>query len=127
MDDPWVLAILRKRCANLAPSARVFLLSAAAYRQWWKRAAAAVMGGADKVGPPHSCRHTGASRDLATGYRTFEQVQRRGRWKATDSVQRYARVRARFEAVERQPASIRDEVAAILRTRPPRPAQPRGG
>ena len=28
------------------------------------------------VGPPHRARHTGASRDLASGYRTSEQVQR---------------------------------------------------
>ena len=39
------------------------------------------------IGPPHTARHTGASRDLAGGRRSFDEIKRRGRWKADDGVQ----------------------------------------
>jgi hypothetical protein len=43
------------------------------------------------AGPPHTARHTGASRDLAEHRRSFSQVKRRGRWKTDEAIQRYAR------------------------------------
>jgi len=121
IDDPWCISILLRRCEGKPPHTRVFPISAATYAQLYKKAAAAVFGKSEAIGPPHSARHTGASRDLAEGYRTFEQVQRRGRWKAADSVQRYAKVHAWFECQARQPVQVREKGARILAQRPPRP------
>ena len=64
--------------------------------------------------------------DQATGYRTFEQVQRRGRWKAEESVQRYAKVHAWFAAVEMQPAHIKAQGEALLKRRKDRDAVAKG-
>ena len=74
---------------------------------------------ADKVGPPHSARHTGASRDLAEGHRTFDQVQRRGRWKASASVQRYAKTHMWTTLINDLPLEVRTEGDNILASRPP--------
>ena len=121
VDDPWVLAILQRRCKNQKPSARVFPISSVKYRYWYKKAIVAVLGDEKAMGPAHSARHTGASRDLAEGYRTFAEIQRRGRWKSVESVQRYAKVHAWFEACERQAPSIRDQGRQLLSQRPSRP------
>ena len=118
LDDPFVAAVLKRRCQGKRPGDRVFPISPAAYAALCKKAAKHL---GLHIGPPHSCRHTGASRDLATGYRSFAEIQRRGRWKSTDSVQRYARVHAWYEAVERQPQHIKELGASILAQRPARP------
>ena len=74
-----------------------------------------------KGGPPHSGRHTGASRDLAEGYRTFEQVQRRGRWKVPGSVQRYAKTHIWHALKLDLPAEELENGTQILATRKSRP------
>ena len=78
-ECPYVIDILKRRSANLGTKDRVFPIAAATYAKWWRAALRHVLGDPSRGGPPHSARHTGASRDLSTGYRAFEQVQRRGR------------------------------------------------
>jgi integrase len=119
VDWPHTRRILRRRCAGKKPDQKVFQLSAAVYRKWWHRAGDAVLGPA-AAGPPHSARHTGASRDLAQHYRDFSQIQRRGRWKTASSVQRYAKTLAFMEAVLRVPPAVKKEGDDILAGRPPR-------
>ena len=121
LDEPYVRQILCKRvaAAQQRKDKRVFPIAASGYRHWWRKATEAVLG-TGQGGPPHSARHTGASRDLAEGYRTFEQVQRRGRWKVPGSVQRYAKTHV-WRAVSHQlPDDIRARGADILSLRPHR-------
>ena len=115
-DTPWVVAILDRRSAGKAADDKVFPLSSSAYRKWWRAAADAVLGKGAGLGPPHSARHTGAARDLAEGYRSFEQVQRRGRWQAQSSVQRYARTHAWVAAVAATPPQVQKKGADIFGT-----------
>jgi hypothetical protein len=119
VDWPHTRCILRRRCSGKKPDQKVFQLSAAAYRKWWHRAGDAVLG-PTIAGPPHSARHTGASRDLAEQYRSFNQIQRRGRWKTASSVQRYAKTHAFMESVLRIPQAVRNKGDDILASRPPR-------
>jgi hypothetical protein len=124
VDSPHAEDIVRRRLKGKNPGSRIFKIRTAALRKWWRRAALAVLGKekGEDFGPPHACRHTSASRDLAEGYRTFAQIQRRGRWKAADSVQRYAKTHAWFACMARLDPSVRARGEAILAGRKPRPA-----
>ena len=122
VDSPFVCELVRQRCKDKQLCDKVFKLTMTKYRIFWKQAALAVLGNSEAAGPPHTLRHTGASRDLATQYRSFEQVKRRGRWKADESVQRYARPHAWFRACAGQPVAVRDKGALLLAARPARPA-----
>ena len=117
--NPWVVNIVKRRLRGLRPGDRLFPISSAAYRSLYRKAAQHVLGDPDAIGPPHSCRHTGASRDLATGRRDFASIQRRGRWKTQESVQRYAKTHAWLHAVERQPKHVRELGARLLAQRAP--------
>ena len=120
LDDPYSRGVLLRRLEGLGPDDRVFPITAAQYRLWWNKAGRAVLGSTAHVPSPHSARHTRASRDLAEGYRTFSQVQRRGRWKVPGSVQRYAKTHV-WRAIESDlPHDIRARGNAILRSRPSR-------
>ena len=118
LDDPYSRGVFLRRLQGLGPDAHVFPITAAQYRLWWGKAGRAVLGGKAHVPSPHSARHTGASRDLAEGYRTFSQVQRRGRWKVPGSVQRYAKTHV-WRAIECDlPHDVRTRGNDILRARP---------
>lgn len=119
IDWPHTRRLLRLRCSGKKPDQKVFQISAATCRKWWHRAGDAVLGPA-AAGPPHSARHTGASRDLAEQYRDFSQIQRRGRWKTASSVQRYAKTHAFMESVLRIPQAVKSKGDDILAGRPPR-------
>ena len=122
LDEPYCKDVVRARLSGLAPDDRLFPITSSQYRQWWGRAADAVLGKSHVRCTPHSARHTGASRDLATGYRSFEQVQRRGRWKTPSSVQRYAKTHVWRSVEALLPEHIRQRGNEILRSRAPRPA-----
>lgn len=121
LDHPHSIEVLRRRCAGRPARAKVFEISPEAYNKWWRWAAA--QAGADA--PPHSARHTGASVDLARGYRSLDQVKRRGRWSAEKSVERYAKTGAWLAAEAAQPSAVRERGAALLQQRLPRPVHPR--
>ena len=121
LDWPHSETIVRRRCEGLRPKDRVFGVSAAEYTSWWNWAAARV----GVTRPPHSVRHTGAARDLAEGYRSLEQVRRRGRWVSDKSVARYGKTHAWVAATEEQPLQIREAGARLLAARKARPSRPR--
>ena len=73
-----------------------------------------VTGDHHLVGPPHTLRHTGASRDQATGLRTIEEIMQRGCWKVMASVTRYAKIHAWVEACEKQSPEIKAAGGRIL-------------
>jgi integrase len=122
MDEPNSADILRRLIANKDKDELVFALTADEYRRFWKRAAKEVLGDSNAAGPPHSARHTGASRDLTEGYRTMEQVMKRGRWKALNSVHRYAKSHAWYAALASQPSGVREQGDLLLSARAPRRA-----
>ena len=74
---------------------------------------------------PRTPRHTGASRDLAPWYRTFEKVQRRDRWKSADAVQRYDRTHQYFATEQAQSEEVRRLGREILASRKARPEKAR--
>ena len=96
---------------------KLFPISPAVYRKWWEWAAK--RNGVKQ--PPHTCRHTAASHDLYTGYRTQAQILRRGRWQADKSVQRYAQTHKWAVAVAQQSTEVMMKGQAILAKRLPRP------
>ena len=59
------------------------------------------------VGPPHSVRHSGPSRDHLLGSRTLSEIEKRGRWKSLISVYRYSKGHVYVSQLARQPAHIR--------------------
>ena len=124
VDGPYVQDILLRRLQHLGPADLVFPISATKYQVWWKWAAQQV-GGPAAESTPHAARHTMASRDVATGYRTIEQIARRGRWQSEKSVRRYARTADWIRACEAQPAEIVEEGRKLLASRPPRPLKPK--
>jgi len=120
MDEPHSVDVLRRLTAGRDNDQKVFELTADEYRRFWKKAAKEVLGDSKAAGTPHSARHTGASRDLTEGYRTLEQVMKRGRWKALNSVHRYAKPHAWYAALAALPSEVRDKGDLILEARAPR-------
>ena len=112
------VAALKKRHPNDWQKKKVCPITKARYRTLWERAGRAV---GVNPGPPHGARHTGASLDAATGYRTMLQIQRRGRWTADRSVLRYARTHDWVLAESQQPAHVRSRGSQLLQGRGSRP------
>ena len=112
---------LRKRHGAKAEQMLVFPVTANVYRREWARGMKAL---GIPAAPPHSARHTGASVDAATGYRTLLQIQRRGRWSSDRSVVRYARTHDLIAAYTGVPGSIVEAGRKLLATRT-RDAKPR--
>ena len=78
---------LRSVLAALSRSGRkkVFPFTYAEYAQWFGEAAAQI-----KVSlVPYQGRHSGASLDRSSNYRSLPDVKKRGRWSSNKSVQRY--------------------------------------
>ena len=81
-------------------------------------------GLAEHARPLHSVRHTGPSRDLACGYRTWEQIKRRGRWQTDEAVMRYTKHHVYSMVMSKLPEEVHLRAEAILRGRKPRPTPP---
>ena len=114
LDDPYARSVVGRRIRHKQPKDKVFDITESRFRQLWKEAANVVTGDHRLVGPPHSLRHTGASRDRATGRRTIEEIMERGRWKVMASVARYAKIHAWVEACENQSPEIKAAGGRIL-------------
>ena len=89
IDSPTLRDDLRKWVAKLRPNDLVFPLPAYKFRETWK--AVKAKEGLEWLGPPHHLRHAGASRDAESNKRSLELIRRRGRWKSSESVQRYTK------------------------------------
>ena len=129
-DEPLSYEILERRCTSCSlsppikkPSDKVFRITSTLYRRWWRWAACKVLGPDNKVGPPHSARHTGPSRDLTEQYRSLETVMKRGRWKSLTAVQRYAKPHAWYACIASLPKEVLDRGNALLALRSPRPTK----
>ena len=127
MDNPWSTLILSGRCRDKKPDQQVFTINSTTYRKLWQWSAEEVTGDPTAAGTPHSARHTGASRDLTEGYRNLEEVMKRGRWKALNSVHRYAKPHALYAAQAKLSQQERDNGRRILAKRPLRTGSSPGG
>ena len=133
LDEPYSAEIFGKRVREAISAAsknrgrqakaRIFTITADTYRRLWKIAAQAVTGNREGAGVPHSARHTGATHDMTLGYRTVEQVMKRGRWKALSSVNRYAKPHAWYQAMSKQSNEVMERGALLLAARAPRVAK----
>ena len=117
VDSPYVLKILEQLTATAKPNSKVFATTAARYCASWTKAASN-LGVQNKIGPPHSVRHSGPSHDSATGYRSIWQIQRRGRWSSERPVLRYAKTHTWLEVRARVPAHLMEQGTALLAQRP---------
>jgi len=120
LDEPNSIELLQRALAGKQKGDKVFDIGADNYRRYWRKAAKEVLGDSQAAGTPHSARHTGASRDLTEGYRNLEQVMKRGRWKALNSVHRYAKPHAWYAALAALPRQVREQGDLILNARAPR-------
>ena len=66
------------------------------------------------VGPPHSVRHSGPSRDHFLGVRNLDEIMKRGRWRGPASVQRYSKSHVYVQQMARQPRYIQERGHLIL-------------
>jgi hypothetical protein len=120
IDYEGTKAILRERSRH--HSGRLFSINAAQYRTAWLKAAAAIQKEYPElsIGPPHSARHSGPSKDLYEGYRNLDQVQTRGRWSSIKSVLRYAKVGHWLDALSKVPTKLGEKAEQLLSWRGPR-------
>ena len=63
---------------------------------------------------PYSLRHAGASHDLLSQRRTYEQVRARGRWKTEQSVRRYGKPAMTMRALGRMDPKIIEYGKAVI-------------
>lgn len=99
---------------------KIFPMNQEKVRQKWHKTLRA--HGLGFAGPLHALRHSGPSEDLARGRSTLENVRRRGRWKAMESVQRYTksfaltRFRAKVPATTaRKAEQVHKDLRAAIR------------
>jgi len=105
----------RDRIRGHKKSDKIFSFSQQAFYTAWETAKAAL--GLDFLGPPHDLRHSGAARDLEQGTRSLEQIRRRGRWRAMDSVQRYTKTFLLVRQRARLPSPVAKRGRELLATR----------
>ena len=89
MDQQWLSLIIVARVQALSGHARVFEFTQQKFRAEW--GASLLRLGLEWVGPPHTLRHSGPSRDAFENRRTLEDIRRRGRWSQIKSIQRYSK------------------------------------
>ena len=118
LDSPY----LRERWAEIKrlrkPHELALSISPDKFKDGWERAKAAA--GLSWIGPEHGLRHAGAARDVEQGTRTLEQVRRRGRWRALDSVQRYTKTWLLIKARSQMTTKQLEHGRKVLSSRPPR-------
>ncbi|CAK0791289.1 unnamed protein product [Prorocentrum cordatum] len=126
---PWMCHIF-KALKGRQSSRPLLDLSYPQFLRFFRRAATNI--GADVV--PHQGRHSGASLDRATGRRSLEEVQKRGRWAAMSSVKRYEKSGRPNESWEKLGDASKAHCAAaakllqeVLMLGRPAPAPPYGG
>jgi len=67
---------------------------------------------------PYQCRHSGPSWDRVKGYRTLQEIQKRGRWKASRSVNRYEKAGKLLAEYMDLPANLRTRAEQAVQELP---------
>ena len=130
VDHVEVMELILKRAADIvkvhgakkAALQPLFTVTQDKYRRVWNAAAEHL--GIHNPPPPHTARHSGPSRDAATGHRSLAQIQRRGRWSSDRSVLRYAKTAEYLSSFKLVPTAVIERGAMLLCSRV-RPQQPR--
>ena len=87
-DFPQTREMLQRRKRNRGAKEKLFKISKARFSALW---AEALARHGHAALPPHSIRHSGPSRDAFLGYRSLEQIKKRGRWFSKEAVRRYSK------------------------------------
>lgn len=80
-------------------------------RQCWHQALR--QHGLGFAGPLRSLRHSGSGEDLVRGHCSLEQVRKRGRWRALESIQRYTKTSTLTKFKAWAPGAARAAAAVI--------------
>ena len=124
IDDPLVARLLWARASTMDASEKVFHTNETRAGRAWRQVLHEFK--LDFVGPMHTLRHSGPSEDVLSKKRSLTDVQRRGRWSQSKSVQRYAKPHALVVHQAKVPESVRlrgeayaRNFGAVLRRIPP--------
>ena len=90
----------------------MFDASISDYTRQWRESRERL--GLSFVGPPHSVRHSGPSRDHFLEYRDRVDIQKRGRWRNLKSVARYSKSHVYVQQMSRTPRHIREMGEQLL-------------
>lgn len=120
-DFPRSVQILANKKKQKQPGDKVFQISAQSYEQAWRRAEARLQAepgcSGFHLGPLHSVRHSGPSRDAYQAYRSIWQIQRRGRWASEKSCLRYAKTHLYTSALARTPSPLLERGQQLMQAR----------
>jgi hypothetical protein len=105
IDHYYVADRLYEHCQGRSAECPLFVTSVRVYTDTWRKVRAA--RGLSYVGPPHSVRHSGPSRDHFLGLRGLDEIMKRGRWRGPASVLRYSKSHVYVSQLARQPGELR--------------------
>ena len=128
LDWSGTILMVQRRVSERGPGRSLFDLTGRGYLNAWHEAKRLIQQKVEPgfcIGPPHSVRHSGPSRDAAEGYRSIWQIQRRGRWQSESSVMRYAKTASWTAARARSAPAVLAYGQPVLLQRGHRPSQPR--
>ncbi len=103
-DRPGVTSIILEYHAATCKGEKLFPIEPVTFARLWRKACVSL---GYEAGPPHTLRHVGPSHDAAAGYRSLDQIQVRGRWRAKTSVLRYAKSHVLIAAGAKLPEKLR--------------------
>lgn len=118
LDYPLIAQRLQDHIRDRPRAAKVFSVPMPRYFRWWRRAK---KGLALDVGPPHSIRHSGPSRDHVDRYRDLIAIQERGRWKSQNSVYRYSKDHRYIQQLAKHSEEARQRGTELRALWDPRP------
>ena len=118
IDAPHLRCAWRKLKSGLKPNELAIKISPDEFMRAWETAKKDL--DLKWIGNQHNLRHAGAARDVELNTRTLEQVRRRGRWRAMDSVARYTKTWLLVRARERMSKNDLARGRAIIDALPPR-------
>ena len=110
---------LRGRKEGREESEKLFSLSIPQYTRAWRKSLGRL--GLTYVGPPHSVRHSGPSRDALLGYRKLDEIQKRGRWVNVKSAHRYSKSHTYIAVCAMEPAWVRERAVDLWKAWGSRP------
>jgi len=111
MDFPGLGDRLMKHRSSMKKQDKLFKTSSAKLGKLWRKAMEEL--GLD-LGPFHSIRHSGPSRDHLLGYRDLTAIMKRGRWRVAASVNRYSKSHTYVTQLSRVDESIIQEGLRLM-------------
>ena len=113
----WVGELLCSLKSVTPASSLLFPISLVELEKLYKEATASLQLDHLRI-TPHSCRHGGPSEDAAAGIRTAAEIQKRGRWEALKSVNRYMKPGTLLRQLNLIPQAVVTRHQSVLRDLP---------